>query len=129
MIVDSSAWIAYVRDGDRASPLAQRVEDALSDGVAALTDPVVMEVLAGARDDAHLRRLRALLALPAFYAVDAGHWSMAAALYRTCRKQGETVRKMVDCLIAAVAIDASLPVLHADRDFEVLARHTPLVVV
>ena len=126
MIVDSSAWIAYARDSDHTSALAQRVEDALRDGVAALTDPVAMEVLAGARDDAHLRRLQALLALPTFHAVDQDHWAVAAALYRTCRKKGETVPKMVDCLIAAVAIDADLPILHADRDFEVLVRHTPL---
>ena len=50
----------------------------------------------------------------------------AAALYRACRRSGETVRKLIDCLIAAIAIRTDLPVLHADADFDVLARHTPL---
>ena len=50
----------------------------------------------------------------------------AVALYRTCRRQGETVRRLIDCLIAALAIRAGVPVLHADSDFDVLARHTPL---
>lgn len=36
------------------------------------------------------------------------------------------VRKMIDCLIAVPAIRADIPVLHADADFEVLARHTAL---
>ena len=50
----------------------------------------------------------------------------AAVLYRTCRRRGETVRKLIDCLIAATAMRAAIPILHADNDFEVLARHTPL---
>lgn len=52
----------------------------------------------------------------------------AASLYRTCRRQGETVRKMIACLIGAVAIANGADVLHADIDFAVLARHTPLTV-
>ena len=38
----------------------------------------------------------------------------------------ETVRVLMDCLIGALAIRADLPVLHADADFDALARHTPL---
>ena len=53
-------------------------------------------------------------------------YEAAAALYRRCRRQGETVRKLLDCLIAAVAIRAGTPILHNDRDFDVLARHTEL---
>ena len=50
----------------------------------------------------------------------------AAALYRVCRREGATVRKLIDCLIGSIAIRASAPVLHNDDDFEVLARHTGL---
>jgi predicted nucleic acid-binding protein len=50
----------------------------------------------------------------------------AAALYRVCRRSGDTVRKLIDCLIAAVVIDADAELLHADSDFVALARHTPL---
>ena len=49
-------------------------------------------------------------------------------LYRTCRRGGETVRTLVDCLIAAVAIREGVPVLHADTGFDALGRHTALVV-
>ncbi len=34
----------------------------------------------------------------------------------------------MDCLVAAIAIRADVPVLHADRDFDTLARHTDLSV-
>ena len=50
----------------------------------------------------------------------------ATALYRRCRRQGETVRKLIDCLIASAAIRAGVPVLHNDTDFDVLARHSDL---
>ena len=57
---------------------------------------------------------------------DLGDFEHAADIQRACRSQGETVRSLVDCLIAAVAIREDLPVLSADRDFEVIARHTGL---
>ncbi|MCU1372395.1 MAG: hypothetical protein JWO77_3589 [Ilumatobacteraceae bacterium] len=45
-------------------------------------------------------------------------------LHRMCRVNGITVRSMVDCLIAAVAVRHEVAVLAKDRDFE--AAHTPL---
>jgi predicted nucleic acid-binding protein len=50
----------------------------------------------------------------------------AAAIYRHCRREGATVRRLNDCLIAAVAIRSGVPVLHAGQDFEQIARHCPL---
>ena len=50
----------------------------------------------------------------------------AAEIQRICRSQGDTIRSLIDCLIAAVAIREDLPVLSADRDFEVIAKHTSL---
>ena len=49
-----------------------------------------------------------------------------AALVRRRRRQGETVRRLIDCLIAAVAIRADAPILHHDADFAALVRHTAL---
>ena len=50
----------------------------------------------------------------------------AAALYRTCRRGGLTVRRLVDCLIAVVAINANASLLHADADFDHIAKLTSL---
>jgi predicted nucleic acid-binding protein len=49
-------------------------------------------------------------------------YETAAALYRTCRRGGDTVRKLIDCLIGAVALREGVPILHADADFDALAR-------
>ena len=86
-----------------------------------------MEVLAGGRSEAHVGRLRRLLSRCEFVAVEGlSDFEHAAALYRRCRRAGDTVRALTDCLIAAVAVRADLDVLHADRDFDALARHTEL---
>lgn len=50
----------------------------------------------------------------------------AAGIYRSCRSQGKTVRKLIDCLIAAVAVRAHVPVLHMDEDFTSIAAVTNL---
>lgn len=123
ILIDSSAWIEYLRR--TGSPVNVRVREML-DAELATCDPVRMEVLAGARDDHHLDGLRRLLARATLLPMEPTDYEAAAALYRSCRRDGETVRKLSDCLIAAVAIRADSPVLHADADFDVLARHTPL---
>ena len=85
-----------------------------------------MEVLAGARDGAQYVALGALLSQARDIPTLPEDYDRAAELYRRCRQRGETVRKLIDCLIAAVAIRVGIPVLHNDRDFDVLARYTEL---
>jgi predicted nucleic acid-binding protein len=123
ILVDTSAWVEFLRD--TRTPACVRVDELL-DGDIATCDPIRMEVLAGARDEEHLNGLRRLLARASVVPAEPADYEEAAALYRTCRRRGETVRKLVDCLIAAMAIRAGVPVLHADTDFDVLARHTAL---
>ena len=123
IIVDTSAWIEFLRD--TGSKVCDTVDELLGTDLA-VCDAITMEVLAGARDEHHLSQLRGLLARATLVSITAEDYDQAAALYRTCRRNGETVRKLIDCLIAAVAIRANAPILHADADFATLARHTPL---
>lgn len=92
----------------------------------ATCDAIRMEVLAGARNRAHLADLRALLARCVNLPLIAENYEAAASLYRTCRQSGETVRRLIDCLIAASAIGHDAPLLHVDVDFDVIARHSTL---
>ena len=125
ILVDTSAWIEFLRD--TGSPVCQRVDDLLTTEIATC-DVVRMEVLAGARDEQHLQQLRRLLARASTLPTEPVDYDAAAALYRTCRQRGHTVRKLIDCLIAAVAIRGNVPVLHRDADFDILAQNTPLQV-
>ena len=123
ILIDTSAWIEFLRD--TASTTCDRVEETLAHDIA-VADPVRMEVLAGARSEQHLTQLRRLLARGTTLHTNPIDYDQAAILYRQCRANGETVRKLIDCLIAAVAIRNDIAILHLDSDFEVLARHTAL---
>ncbi len=123
ILIDTSAWVEFLRD--TGSAVCDHV-DALLDNEIATCHPVRMEVLAGARDEQHLNDLRGLLARGSLLPTEPTDYEEAAVLYRACRRRGETVRRLIDCLIAATAIRTFAPVLHSDNDFEILARHTPL---
>ena len=126
ILIDTSAWVEFLRD--TGSNICVRVDLALI-GDIAVCDAIRMEVLAGANDERHLEMLRRLLAMAVVLPTEPAHYEVAAALFRRCRSEGETVWRLIDCLIAAVAIRADVPVLHRDRDFDVLARHTELQIV
>jgi predicted nucleic acid-binding protein len=123
IIIDTSAWVEFLRD--TGSTVCDRVDALLGDEIATC-HPIRMEVLAGARDEQHLNDLRGLLARASLLSTEPTDYEDAAALYRSCRRHGETVRKLIDCLIAAIAIRTSSNLLHCDNDFNVLSRHTPL---
>jgi predicted nucleic acid-binding protein len=55
-------------------------------------------------------------------------YEAAAALYRHCRSEGRTVRKLIDCLIAGVAMSAGVPGLQRDADFMAIAGATELAI-
>jgi predicted nucleic acid-binding protein len=123
IVVDTSAWIEFLRD--TGSPVCVAL-DRMLDTDLAICDAISMEILAGARDEHHLTQLRGLLGRATMLPTTPADYDQAAALYRMCRRRGETVRKLIDCLIAAVAIRADAEVLHADADFTTLARRTAL---
>lgn len=128
IVADSSAWIELLRRTE--SLVASRLRAAIEAGEAAVTEVVVAEVLSGLNDDRNLRNVHALLLdCPLLRLEGLLDFEEAAALRRACRRRGEAVRSIADCLVAVPAIAAGLPVLAADRDFEVLARHTPLELV
>lgn len=81
--------------------------------------PVLMEVLRGIRYELELKRVRRqLLNVPFIDRVDVQTWQLSADIFRACRANGLTIRNSIDCLIAAIAIDHDLTLLHNDQDFE-----------
>jgi predicted nucleic acid-binding protein len=129
ILVDSSAWVEFLRATGGQAHL--RVRSALLEEVElACTDVIVMEILAGVRDDADRDRLRRLLFGLEFFPVEGpADYEQAAELFRLCRRGGGTPRNLSDCLIAAVAIRHDAEVLCADADFRTLADHSPLRLV
>jgi predicted nucleic acid-binding protein len=128
ILADTSAWVEYLRA--TGSPAHLRLRQLILDEAeVAVTDVVVMELLAGAATDVRLAQLRKLLLRFEHLPVEGlADFEAAAGLYRRCRRGGETVRALTDCLVAAVALRTGVAVLHQDRDFDVIARHAPLQV-
>jgi predicted nucleic acid-binding protein len=116
ILADTSAWVEY--DRATGSAVHRRVVELITTEVdVAVTEPVIMEVLAGARSQQHeldLRRL--LLRFPLLRFDAASDFDSAARIYRGCRAAGITPRGMVDCMIAAVAWRNSASLLAQDVD-------------
>lgn len=122
ILADTSAWVEY--DRETGSSVDRRLAELIeTDGAVAVTEPVVMEVLAGARDDrreADLRRLLLRFELLPFDPVS--DFDGAVRIYRRCRAAGVTPRGMVDCMIAAVAWRREATLLAHDGDMGRVAR-------
>lgn len=122
ILADTSAWVEY----DRATGSAadrRMTELIATDGPLMFTEPVLMEVLAGARSDTQeedLRRLLLRFELAGFDAVS--DFDATTTIYRRCRKAGVTPRGMIDCMIAAVAHRRGLALLAWDVDMFRLAE-------
>jgi len=122
ILADTSAWVEYLRA--TGSRMDSRISELIaSDGALAVTEPAVMEVLAGARDDAREadpRRL--LLRFPLVPFEVPGDFDGAVRIYRRCRSSGITPRGIVDCMIAAVAWRTGSSLLALDTDMGQIAR-------
>ncbi|MHB8507869.1 MAG: type II toxin-antitoxin system VapC family toxin [Candidatus Dormibacteria bacterium] len=122
ILADTSAWVEY--DRATGSPADLRIAKLLADGgELAATEPVIMEVLAGARAEKEESDLRRLLLRCNLLSFDApGDFDSALRIYRRCRSGGVTPRGMVDCMIAAVAWRRGATLLAHDADLERVAR-------
>src|SRR5581483_11769134 len=126
IVVDSSAWVEFLRK--TGSPAHRRLHALLEQRreEIAVTEIVIAELLAGASAAAAQQLRHRLVTFPVLRLRGQLDFELAAGLYRICRERGEAVRHLTDCLVAVPAIRAGATLLQSDRDFEKLARHTPL---
>lgn len=124
-LVDTSVWIDLFRgvDGDHVTRLEALV---LADEDIAICGINLAEVLQGISDEPTHRRVAHRLAELVLLPLDERTFLEAAEIYRTLRKNGVTIRKTNDCIIAACAMQHGCALLHNDREFTRIARHLPL---
>ena len=129
ILIDSSVWIDWLRGSDTDAVRFVQARQDLEE--LALTQMIYLEVLQGANTDRHYEAIKRVLSkqtmlepLDSLVTFEA-----AAQLYRSARRKGLTVRKPVDCLIAAIALEQRALLVHNDRDFLVLASAVPQLVV
>ena len=128
ILIDTSAWIEYFRATGSSSAIEVRRLLAEQADQVAMCEPVAMEILSGAVDDAaHTKLERLVNGLPSLIVDAAVDFRTAAQIYRAARRAGQTIRSINDCLIAAVAIRHSANIVHRDADFDVIVAMTGLV--
>jgi len=121
ILADTSAWVEF--DRATGSAVDVRLTELVSGDALRVTEPVIMEVVAGARDQRRERDLRRMMLgvglMPFDAAVD---FDAATRIYRQCRSRGVTPRGMIDCMIAAVAWRSGAAILAQDADLARVAH-------
>ncbi len=126
--VDTSVWVAVLNQQD--TPQARRCVELIEDGAPiGLTDVVFTEILQGLRTEREAALVeRHLRQFPILRLDGLDDFALAARLYRQARRAGVTIRKTLDCLIAAPCVRTHSAILHADSDFDLLASCTAVQV-
>ena len=116
IMVDSSVWIDYFNG--QVSPEVVCLDNTLGIKPVVIGDNILTEVLQGFRGDKEYKKAKYLLtALPVLQLSDEFLAVKSAENYRLLRKQGITVRKTIDTIIATYCIEQNIPLLFSDKDF------------
>lgn len=125
ILVDTTVWIDFFAARSTAQVITLETlikgrEDICICGI------ILTEVLQGIRKETEFRKTRdlfnSLILLPMTYST----FVRSAEIYRDLRKRGITIRKSVDCMIASVALENDIPLLHNDKDFHPIEKHCGL---
>ncbi|WP_293340600.1 PIN domain nuclease [Microcoleus sp. CAWBG58] len=116
IIVDSSVWIDYFNG--QSTPQTDCLDQLLTTQPIAIGNLILTEVLQGFRQDSDYNTAKHLLSnLTVFNFLEADLAIKSADNFRTLRKQGITVRKTIDVIIATFCIENNHELLFCDRDF------------
>jgi predicted nucleic acid-binding protein len=129
VMIDTSVWVDFF-NAKSVTPETQALKDIIgSDCQVCLCPVIYQEILQGIREDSVFENIKAILldfemiTLPVMEVTN-----RAVDLYRSLRKQGITIRKANDCLIAAYAIALNIPLLHRDSDFNEISKKSSLLI-
>ena len=125
VLVDTTVWIDFLID--HATPQVAALAQLLSEGEDICTCGVILtEVLQGIREEKDYERTATRFDSFLFLDMERDTFVRSADLFRALRRKGITIRRPIDCMIAAVAIQHDIPLLHSDRDFDPIAEHCGL---
>ncbi len=126
ILVDTSVWIDFFtgKSTPQRRMLHQLIEE---DAELCIAEIILTEILQGVGEDQEFERIKSyLLEFPIQKPRGVATYLKAAELYRDCRKKGRTVRKTVDCILAALCLENHLVLLHHDKDFDMIAECSEL---
>jgi predicted nucleic acid-binding protein len=127
ILVDSSVWIACLQGRETAA--TEKLGDLVARQPLLIGDLILLEVLQGARDEAHASRIeRDLRRYTIVPLLDGDLAPLAAGNFRKLRGLGITIRKTADLIIGTFCIEHGHTLLHDDRDFDGMQKHLGLQV-
>lgn len=126
-LVDTSVWIQFIEGGDHWTKkrLKEKIEDRET---IAFLDLILLEIVQGIRLRKERERIERKFGVLTCLAVKRSSVMLAGEIYQELKKNGVTIRSIIDCLIAAVATETGAIILHRDRDFDQIEQHYPIVV-
>ncbi len=128
ILVDSSVWIDYFNGKETLA--TKKLDGLLGVQPVCTGDLILAEVLQGFRQDADYQAAKNLLcSLPIVAMVNTDISLKSADNFRLLRKQGITIRKTIDTLIATYCIETGLSLLHSDKDFQPFQQFLGLMTV
>ena len=126
-LVDTSVWIDFFKA--TPNPAVERLKALLTttDTEIGVTATILQEILQGTADDRQFAKYRSYFETQIIYLPQDPILTAitAARIYFDCRRRGITVRSSNDCLIARVAVEYDLILLHNDEDFRRIGRVLP----
>ena len=125
VLVDTTVWIDFFfgRNEPHVLMLQELIEN---EADLSLCGVILAEILQGIRSDTDFVKTKEYLNDLIFLPMRQATFLRSAEIYRSLRKQGITIRKPIDCMIASVAIEYDIHLLHNDRDFDHIAEHSKL---
>lgn len=128
IVVDTSVWVNFLRAVHTVAVNTLRDAIASDAGQVLVGDLVLLEVLQGARDDAHAARIeRAMRSFSIVEMLDQQMAVLAARNFRLLRSRGITLRGTTDLIIGTYCLHHGYAILHSDRDFDPMVRHLGLI--
>jgi predicted nucleic acid-binding protein len=127
ILVDTSVLIDFFKGSknEATSRFKLVLDQELNFGI---TSHIFQEVLQGAKSEKEYNLLRRYLETQRFFQPKdpVESFAEAARIFFQCRKRGLTIRSTIDCLIAQIALEHNLLLLHSDQDFRLMANVIPL---
>jgi hypothetical protein len=121
ILVDTSIWVDFF--SKEPSLYKEELHRLIEEEEICLLDIVLAEILCGIREDREFEEVRELLLrLPIYSPKRVDTFITSAKIYRLCRKKGKTIRRVVDCLIAACCIERNFFLFHNDKDFDTISE-------
>jgi len=122
ILIDTSVWIDFLNGADsKERHILHRLIEEEEEEDISITEIIPAEIIQGIKADKDFKRVRDyLLEFPIYKPNGTETYLKSAEIYIKCRKNGKTVRKTIDCIIAAICIENNLTLLHKDGDFDII---------